>query len=154
MIPLSPVYSVPFGIMTLGSPFVIIGLISRRKSTAIGTWPQVKGRIVSSQLRTSTDDDGESYSVDARFSYEVGGKTYERDTISREGIFGAKAQPWVDSHPPGSEVTVYVDPRDPATAYLEWKRWTIGSIAMLAWGGVMISIGLLVLVIFLLVTPS
>ncbi len=52
---------------------------------------------------------------------------------------------------PGTEVSVYVDPDDAATAYLEWKRWSVGSIILFVWGGVFVFAGLLVLAIFMLV---
>jgi hypothetical protein len=172
MVPFSPVYLVPLGFVVFGSPFMTIGFISKRKNTTIGGWPRVKGRIVSSAVRSSEfqelntfdrkwapsspNNQGEmvnrtSYSAEARFSYEAGGKTREGQTISREGIMGANAQGWVDRHPPGTEVDVYVDPSDPARAYLEWKRWTMGTIFMFAFGGVFWFIAVLLLVIFMLV---
>ena len=64
---------------------------------------------------------------------------------------GLKARGWVDRHPPGTELDVYVDPSDPARAYLEWKRWTIGTIFMFAFGGLFWFVAVLLLVIFLLV---
>ncbi len=171
MLPLSPVYFVPLGLIVCGSPFVTIGVIYQRKNTAIRGWPRVKGRIVSSALETDTlerrdtvDPDWmrahpndvttvTTYSAAARFTYEVDGQKHESTTISRERIGGTQqqVQAWIDRHPPGTEVSVYVDPDDAATAYLEWKRWSVGSIILFVWGGVFVFAGLLVLAIFMLV---
>ena len=171
MLPLSPVYFVPLGLVACGSPFVAIGVISKRKNTAIRGWPRVTGRIVSSALETHEIERRDTVnpqwmrdhpndvaytttcSAAARFTYEVDGKTHESTTISRENLGGTRqeVQAWVDRHPPGTAVSVYVDPRNPTKAYLEWKRWTVGSIILLVWGGVFVFAGLLVLTIFLLV---
>jgi hypothetical protein len=145
MVPLSPVYLVPLGLLVFGSPFVTIGIVYQRKNSTIRSWPRVKGRMVSATL-------GTAYSVDARFTYEVDGQTYEGSKISREGIGGdrEKLQAWIHRHSPGTEVSVYVDPHDAAKAYLEWAR-SVGSIILLVWGGLYVFAGLLVLVIFMLV---
>lgn len=164
MLPLSPVYLVPLGLVVFGSPFVAIGVVYQRKNMAIVSWPRVKGRIVSSAIQTRSfqrpdpSDPSRSinetdYSADARFTYEVDGKAHEGTKISRQGISGGleNVQAWIHRHPPGTEVSVYVDPRDAATAYLEWRRWSVGSIILLVWGGVFVFAGLLVLAIFMLV---
>jgi hypothetical protein len=143
MVPLSPVYLVPLLLVVFGSPFVSIGIVYQRKNSAIRSWPRVRGRIVSATL-------GAAESVDARFTYEVDGRTYEGSKISREGNGQENVQAWIHRHSPGAEVSVYVDPHDAATAYLEWKR-SVGSLILLAWGGLYVFAGLLVLVIFMLV---
>lgn len=172
MLPLSSVYFVPLGLVACGSPFVAIGLVSHRNNIASRSWPRVKGRIVSSEVEMRTfeekrdpldrdwvrdhpnDTVQRTYcSAAARFTYEVDGRKLESTRISREGISGTQAevQAWVDRHAPGTQVRVYYDPHDPAVAYIEWKRWTVGSIIMLVWGGVFVFAGLLVFVIFMLV---
>jgi hypothetical protein len=174
MVPLSAVYTVPFGFVVFGSPLVAIGVRAVRQNAAVRDWPQVKGRIVMSAVRTlssqrletfdrnwapnSPNNPGEIrdetyYSADARFAYEVDGQAREGTKISRQGVGGTleRMQAWVHRHPPGTEVSVYVDPHDPATAYIELSRQSVGGLILLIWGGVFVFIGALIFVIFLLV---
>ena len=170
MLPLSPVYIVPLGLVVFGSPFVAIGVRSQRENAAVRNWPQVKGRIATSVVRTFTsqrldtfdrnwapnspNNQGQIrnetyYSADARFAYEVDGQACEGTKISREGVGGTQqqVQAWVDRHPPGTEVSVYVDPHDPTTAYIELSRRSVGALILLIWGGVFVFAGVLVFVI-------
>lgn len=172
MVPFSAVYVVPLGLALFGTPFIAIGVWSQRVNAALRAWPRVKGKIVTSAVRTITSDyfdpldrngvnsinaqgtmkTATSIVVDAHYTYEADGQTREGTQFNREGIGGSpkEVQTWVAQHPAGTEVTVYVDPHNPATAYLELRRWSLGGLILTIWGGVFIFIGFLVLVIFLL----
>ncbi|MEO7109937.1 MAG: DUF3592 domain-containing protein [Polyangiaceae bacterium] len=173
VVPFSSVYLVPSFFLVFGSPLVAIGVRAERANAAEKNWPRAKGKILTSAVRTVTAEIFDSFdkgrwanspsnqgqmrsvttiTAEATYTYEVDGQTHEGTKVNREGIGGSQQemQAWVDAHPPGTEVTVYVDPQNPATAYLQLKRWSVGGLILLIWGGVMIFIGLLVLVIFML----
>lgn len=88
---------------------------------AARNWPAVPCEIVSSRVRTHSDSDGNTYSVDIVYRYTVDGRThtanrYQFSTVSSSG-YKAKAEV-VRRHPAGSRQTCYVDPADPASAVL------------------------------------
>jgi hypothetical protein len=177
MVPFSSVYVVPLVFTVLGSPFVAIGRRAQRQNAAVRTWPQVKGRIVTSSVRTYATETLDTFDknwapnspnnqgtirvgtnsvAEARYTYEVAGQSREGTKVSRQGIGGGTlkaveaARAWVDQHPPGTEVSVYVNPQDPAEAYIELSAHSVGALILLIWGGVFVFIGLLIFVIFLL----
>ncbi len=85
-----------------------------RKSYVMSRWPTVPGKITSSWEVL----DGERI----KYQYEVGGKHYTGHSVSL-GPRGGTAEPTFqelgEKYPPGREVTVYFDPKHPATAVLE-----------------------------------
>ena len=130
----------------------------RLKTAQAHKWPTVTGTIVASDVEsTSARGPDEKpirvYSAAIRYTYTVGGHTYESDQIqlggtsetSRSGPF----ERMVARYPEGKRVTVYYDPDDAATATLE--PGAVGGIfnmAMVA-GGLMLVGGIVVALTFL-----
>jgi hypothetical protein len=85
-------------------------------------WPAVPCRIESSRVRTHEGDDGDTYSVDILYAYEVNGEQFKSNRYhfmggSSSGYEGKKAV--VNRHKPGTEAVCYVNPKDPTEAVLE-----------------------------------
>lgn len=91
------------------------------RSSIINHFETVQGTIVSSELRTRTKDDEQTYSVSISYRYEVDGHSYTSDryqidpyqTSSRKN-----ATKLIKDYPTDREVAVYYDPNDPSRAAL------------------------------------
>jgi hypothetical protein len=85
-------------------------------------FPSTQGTVLDSRVETHHDnEDGTSYTAKARYAYVVHGHRYESGKL-RFGMTsgGRKAsESFVRQHPPGSPVTVFYDPANPALALLE-----------------------------------
>jgi len=89
---------------------------------AARNWTQVPCEIVSSRVKTNSDSDGNTYSVDIVYRYTYHDRTYTSNqyhfmTGSSSGYRG-KAEV-VNRLPLGSQTTCYIDPANPADAVLE-----------------------------------
>jgi hypothetical protein len=86
-----------------------------RLARAMARWPTVKGKIASSWSML----DGEPF----KYDYAVDGRNYvgHRVFCSAGGssTADATAQEIAEKYPPGADVTVFYDPKRPATAVLE-----------------------------------
>lgn len=79
-----------------------------------------QGTILSSEVTEHDGDEGPTYGVKLRYSFEVGerhfnGERYRYDTSTSSGGW---AQRVVQKHPPGATVTIYYDPGDPENCVL------------------------------------
>lgn len=96
------------------------------------TWPATPGRIVSSEVASSSATGRTRVYAQIRYLYEVGGVEYEGDqigdtrslaTLAGEffdlGAARKRADAHVRRYPEGTLVDVYYDPRDPRRAVLE-----------------------------------
>lgn len=98
----------------------------------------------------------ETYTVflpNVRFVYTVDGQTFQGDQIARTATWTTsvdQVQACVDRYPLHGKVEVYVDPRDPAVAYLETTT-SPGAVFLLIFGGFFLFVGVLLTVIFALV---
>ncbi len=96
-------------------------------------WEETTCVIVSSDVAVNRGSDSTTYRVDIRYTYQAErgetfhGDRYDFNTGSSSG-YGAKARV-VEAHPPGSEVTCYVDPDDPSSAVINRSPG-----AFLLWG--------------------
>lgn len=132
----------------------------RRKAEATKQWMPVKGRIVDSYLETHEDFDEDhgtqrSYAPHVEYEYEVNGTTYRSTTIqpgTRTFISSrGKAEAEVARYAPGSEVSVFYDPANPAEAVLQPGK---ASQAGLIIGIVFLVISCMILCVFLVATLS
>ncbi len=119
--------------LIFGITFAICGLVAimvgRRMSEAdraIASWPRAPGTITASSI-----EDVLTYDRDYRdrmvkftrptpvikFSYTADGRELQGDQVSKYGA-GLTKNP-VSRYPLGTAVSVYYDPKNPATAYLE-----------------------------------
>lgn len=93
------------------------------KQHAASSFPSVTGMIVSSEITSNTDSDGDTtHRPVVTFTYDVNDVGYT-ETGHRFGGLGSSdygyAQRIVDHYPPGRQVNVFYNPRDPSEAVLE-----------------------------------
>ncbi|RYG61758.1 DUF3592 domain-containing protein, partial [bacterium] len=90
-------------------------------------WPSAPCHIISSVLKSHSGSDSTTYSADIRYSYSVGGKTYEseRDSFADYGSSSnySSHQAMVSRYPAGSNSVCYYNPADPTSAVLD-RGWT------------------------------
>lgn len=85
-----------------------------------GKFPSVTGTITHSELQTHTNSKGDVYyTVIIDYVYKVGGQTFTGDRLAfSEDEPGISEPTIVNSHPAGSAVQVYYNPRDPNESLL------------------------------------
>ena len=86
------------------------------------SWMPVPATVVASRVVTHRGDDSTTYSVDILYEYEIDGRTlrsnrYHFLTGSSSGRHAKQVV--VDAHPPGKEITAYVNPGDPFDAVID-----------------------------------
>lgn len=141
------VFSLPFiGGGAAAMYFLSIAPVYRTYVSA--DWPRVPCRIYHSDVKSHSDDDGTTYSVDIHFEYEFEGRqftstTYNFDSSSSSGYDSKKAI--VDRYPVGSEHECYVNPDFPEQAVLNREfQWTY--LLGFAFGGIFGGVGLVLLI--------
>lgn len=86
-------------------------------------WPDAAGTVIESgAVSSGTNDSGERiFCVRVVYRYRVAGREYQGDRVSTlPAAFGEeRIRQMVESYPLGSEVSVFYDPAEPATAVLE-----------------------------------
>ena len=88
---------------------------------AAQSWTETECAVLSSQVATVSGSDGDTYKVDIRYTWTVGGRIYQSDRYdfaggSSSGTRGKQAI--VDRYPPGGRVRCWIDPTDPSSAVL------------------------------------
>jgi hypothetical protein len=96
------------------------------------SWPTTGGVITESGISVDTDSEGDtSYQVSVAYQYIVDDVAYVGDRVSSlraisRGSLQAAEEQW-EKYLPGSEVTVFFDPKNPHRAVLEtgtrWGDW-------------------------------
>jgi len=84
-------------------------------------WRPVQATVISSQvIAVRGSKGGTNYRPAVTYSYQVGGRTYTSQsvTIINESRGWSWATGIVARYPAGAQITAYVNPRDPAGAYL------------------------------------
>lgn len=137
----------------MGAAIFLWGRSYRVLDRSIGAWPKAPGVVVSSRYAASTgttrdangyDVESTTYTPAVTFQYEVAGTTYTGTKVTRasEGTSdGAKVKRIIDRYPAGAKVQVLVDPKDPATAYLEVGT-SVGAVFLMVFGGVFAAAGI------------
>jgi hypothetical protein len=120
-------------IVGLGAFFVHMGRSTLLEQARLNEKAvSVKAIVLSSEVRQATtrigtdaSDTATSYWPEVEFSYEYGGTSRTSNKIWPVGEGGSEADAKValSSYPEGAEVSAFVDPSDPGTAFLE-KRWS------------------------------
>jgi hypothetical protein len=107
--------------VVFGLAFAAFGAVPLLELWRAQDWTPTPCTILTSQVREFDDNDGSTWRVDVTFRYEFGGVEHvsDRYRVSRVSSSGrAGKQRVVDSLPPGTETTCYVDPDDPSNAIL------------------------------------
>ena len=94
-------------------------------------WPTVPCSIISSEVKTHSSSDGNTYSIEIQFNYEYKGRVYTSRTYSfsagsSSGYKSKRAV--VDKYPQGRKTQCYVNPNNPSIAVL--NRGITSSIRM------------------------
>jgi hypothetical protein len=89
-----------------------------RQARTLG-FAEAAGEVRSARVAAKADDEGTSYDADIEYAYRVGDGVFTATRVRYVTMWGhAAAVEFVAAHPPGSRVTVYYDPNDPAEAVL------------------------------------
>ena len=86
------------------------------------SWQSKTATVVWSKVRTHDGDDGDTYSADIFYKYNYGERVYKSNNVDLMGGSssgrGGK-QDKVKAHPPGKQITCFVNPDNPHDALLE-----------------------------------
>ena len=113
----------PLIFVIAGGGIVIGGVLQLMQASASTAWPQVDGRVRTSEVEYRTDSDGDgSYYAEVLYGYTVEGVEYYANRVAY-GDFGSSdpgfAKRTVNRYPAGSAVMVHYDPASPERAVLE-----------------------------------
>ncbi len=117
----------------IASPFLLfafymlwIGVSARSRSSRSRHWPQVRGKIVASHMKSEIKSVAQgsqiSYVPVIRYEYHVEGRPYASSRLNFsvvQGISEDWARGIADRYPVGKEVVVYYDPKKPSESVLE-----------------------------------
>lgn len=111
----------------------------RRFSTAwsMRRWQHTRGTVVTAEMRRSkqkTHDGCLLYDPVLRYSYSVGGRTFEGSRYSHQtaGKDAGRATQFIARLTQGSEVPVYYHPHNPAEAVVQPPAWQGSAMAALS----------------------
>lgn len=117
-----------FGAFVLVGTVVLaaFGLPSLREWLSSRSWPAVEATVVGSRVRTHSDGESTTYSVQVVYEYRIGDQTLR---ANRDGLLSGSSsgreskERRVREMPPGAKVTAYVDPREPTNSLLDRSGW-------------------------------
>lgn len=131
-----------FGCAGLG---VLVGLVIPKAAErlAMRGWKETDAEVIWSRVRSKSDSDGTTYAVDLFYRYQVDGRDYRSNRYDLLGgsSSGSKGKYEVtNAHPPGSKLTVFVDPDEPWRAVVNrsvgwWGLFALFPLPFLAVGG-------------------
>lgn len=118
------------GMLAFFGIFAAIGLLmsalwtlpAAREALDSESWNPVSATVVESSVKHNTSSDSTTYSIEIIFDYGFDGKNYQSD---RWDMIGGSSSGYdskrriVDAHPPGMEITVYVNPESPEDAVIK-----------------------------------
>ncbi|TVR47340.1 MAG: DUF3592 domain-containing protein [Planctomycetota bacterium] len=115
-------FPLPFILIGLG--VLVFGINSLRLAIASSDWPSVEGVVVSSEVVSSRDSDGNTtYRPNVVYEYEVDGANFVGDRLAFGGSVGTSgggsARSVVQRYPVGKVIDVHYRPGHPQTAVLE-----------------------------------
>jgi hypothetical protein len=108
--------------LAIGIAILVYTVHMRRLAKASLTWPTTEGTVVDSGVMAGrSSKGGRTYSARVRYTYAVGGTTYDNDTIQfgSPGTDQSTADATVAEHPVGKRVNVHYNPHKPAQAVLK-----------------------------------
>lgn len=113
--------------MLISAGLVFLGMRQRKKARAATTWAEVPGEILSSRIesRTTTDEDGDEttwHTPQVSYRYAFQGSEFVGQRLrfgSTKTLNAKKAEDMLAPYPAGANVTIRVNPANPAEATLE-----------------------------------
>ncbi|EFO32338.1 hypothetical protein TRICHSKD4_2137 [Roseibium sp. TrichSKD4] len=121
--PSSKSHLIPRLILFFGGIFVILFTFGvQQTETKIVNWPRVDAKVLTAEIEEIRNTDrADLFRLHVSFSYQVDSKSYKSTRLSPYG-FQTNSRPVADkereSFAPGSSHKAYVNPDDPADAYL------------------------------------
>ncbi len=114
----------------LGAIFTLVGggilafwfLPTLARSISSTTWDETPCMVISSRVKSHSDSDGTTYSVDILYQYSVDGKEYKSN---RYRLFSGSSSGYdtkaevVSQYPPGQRSVCYVNPTNPTEVVLK-----------------------------------
>ena len=118
------------GGMLVGAIFALVGgallvfwfVPTMSRSLASSKWTETPCTVISSRVKSHSDSDGTTYSVDIFYRYRVDGKEYKSNAYS---LFGGSSSGYkskakvVANYAVGSQKICYVNPANPGDAILK-----------------------------------
>ncbi|HUL02208.1 MAG TPA: DUF3592 domain-containing protein [Gemmatimonadales bacterium] len=101
--------------------FVAVGLgLFGLEVYRVATWREVSARVLSVGIREVRGDDGSTYAPVVQYQYATGGEWYVSDRVLPINMSSSHqwAERMRDRFRPGDQVTAYVNPDKPSSAYL------------------------------------
>lgn len=121
---------------------IILWISGELFESALGyTWPQVTGKVVSSEVRSTLMETTKTkylaYWPEVQYEYKVGTVRYSGNRVrfTQHGMDEAESKRVVTQYPVGKAVPVYYNPNDPEAAVLEkgiyWRMLVVLFLAMI-----------------------
>lgn len=95
---------------------------------AMRRWPRTQGRVITAEMRRGkkkSSDGSLLYDPVLRYSYAVGGRTFESTRFTHRAVSNAAnlATQFITRQPKDAEVAVYYHPQNPAEAVVQPMPW-------------------------------
>lgn len=107
----------------IGVAILAFALRSLHQAKAAADWPVVQGRIVTSDFKESSDDDGTTYKVEVSYTYSVNGVDQTGKRIAF-GYSGSSAQKFHreihNALKVGADIGVRYRPEEPSVSVLSY----------------------------------
>src|SRR6185369_10993894 len=126
------------------SVFIVIGFVAVGagvwtlvKSLRSEHWPVTDGVILTAQMKSHSGENGDTYSADVTYKFQVAGVSYTGTKISIGAMSSSTsyAQGILNHYPVGKNVSVHYAPDDPTEAVLEtgihggtWVCFGVGTV--------------------------
>lgn len=108
-------------IFIFGVFFVSAGGYIYLKSEKIKTWPTTNGAIITSEIVTNTEKGSKRFIPEVTYEYQVGSTRYKGDKIGiGKESHESYAKRVIGNYPPGKNVTVFYNIKDPSEAFLDF----------------------------------
>jgi hypothetical protein len=99
-------------LLAFGAFSIFYGINLARSNSA--NWPSLPGKIASSRVEATYGEDTTDYYVAVTYAYTTGGADYSASFNTSNRAFESDAQADLVNYHPGSEITIYYDPKDPS----------------------------------------
>ncbi len=119
--------------LVMGAIFTIIVLGEALREAAVWFWPEVPCTVLASGVE-ETGDDSEPYRATVVFEYEVDGRSYSGQKVTRAAASSSSydtARRTSDRYPPGTATTCRINPEIRGDAVLQRRLPWIGLIVFL-----------------------
>lgn len=127
-------------VLLLGVVLTISGILSQQKQHQVKGWAKAKGTITHAYFA----DDSEGGRLEITYEYAVEGKLFSSSRLA-PSLMLYKASDMARKYPPGAEITVYYNPKNPKEAVLEPKSPVTGILIVMG----IVCMGIAALLLFL-----